>query len=141
MKLAITLALAILGGIIAFIGLGKTNSYPVFFDSHGQLTGNLIKIFGDTVTPTSSTFSIDISAAGFTTVKSVAVTAQMNTATVAVMPIIVVKTVTATAIVVNILTQNNAVVSIVGVNVLSGAPLIFASSTSGMLLNVQVQGV
>lgn len=129
--------------ILSFIiGWGNThNSYPVFFDKNGQLVATQVKIWADTVTPTTgNAFSIDISSAGFSTIKAANVTAQFNTATVGSMPIVEIKSVSTTAVVVNILTQNNATVSILGINVLSGAPLIFASSTSGMILNVEVKG-
>lgn len=137
----------ILIGLVAIIILvtlgifGTHNSYPVFYDKNGQLTVNQIKIWGDSVTPTTANaYSIDISSAGFSTVKSVTITPQLNTATVGSMPIVIIKSVSTTAIVVNILTQNNATVSILGINVLSGAPLQFASSVVGMTLHVQAGG-
>ena len=127
--------------ILAFIGLEKSNSYPVFYDKNGQCNANQIKIWGDTVVPTSANgYSIDISSAGFSTVKEVTVTPQMNTATVGSMPLVVIKSFTTSAVVVNILTQNNATVTILGISVLSGAPLQFASSTSGMILHTEVRG-
>lgn len=141
MKTLITGLIIGLMGIFAFIGLEKHNSNPVFYDKNGQCNSNQIKIWGDTAVPTTSNgYSIDISSAGFSTVKEVTVTPQMNTATVGSMPFVVIKSFTTTAVVVNILTQNNATVSILGINVLSGAPLQFASSTSGMILHVEARG-
>lgn len=136
----------IIGGtvviVLVILGIfGTHNSYPVFYDKNGQLTVNQIKIWGDSVTPnTANGYSIDISSAGFSVLKSVTVTPQLNTATVGSMPIVVIKSISTTAVVVNILTQNNATISILGINVLSGAPLQFAASVSGMTLHVQAGG-
>lgn len=131
-------------GVVAlfgFIGFEKFNSYPVFFDKNGQLTANQVRVWGDTVVPTTANgYSINVSSAGFSTIKDVTITPQMNTATVGSMPIVVIKTVSTTAVVVNILTQNSAVVSILGINVLSGAPLQFAASTTGIVLHVKCVG-
>lgn len=141
MKILITGLIIGLTTILAFIGLEKHNSNPVFYDKNGQCNTNQIKIWGDTTVPTTSNgYSIDISSAGFSTVKEVTVTPQMNTSTVGSMPFVVIKSFTTTSVVVNILTQNNATVAILGINVLSGAPLQFASSTSGMILHAEVRG-
>jgi len=128
-------------GILSFIGFERFNSYPVFFDHNGQLTANQVRIWADTTTPTTgSGFSIDISSAGFSTIKSATVTAQNNTSSIGSMPIVVIKSVSTTAIVVNIMEQNSATTTILGITVLSGSPLQLASSTSGFLLNVKVEG-
>lgn len=133
---------SILALVIVILGvLGLRNSYPVFYDKNGQINANQIKIWGDTVTPTTANgYSIDISSAGLSVLKSVTVTPQFNTATIGSMPIVVIKSQSPTAIVVNILTQNSATITILGISVLSGAPLQFASSLSGMTLNVQAGG-
>lgn len=120
--------------ILSILGIFKFNSYPVFYS-------NQVKIYADTVSPTTgSGFSISISAAGFTTIKTVSVTAQNNTGSISGMPIVVIQSVSISAIVVNILTQNNATTSILGITVLSGSPLQTAASTAGMLLNVHIEG-
>lgn len=138
--------------IIAFLSLiiltfvvvgwaGNSNSYPVFYDHNGQLTAGQVKIWADTITPTTgNAYSIDISSAGFSAIRSATVTAQNNTATIGSMPIVVIKTVSTTAIVVNIMQQNNATTTILGITVLSGSPLQLVSSTTGMLLQVHVEG-
>src|SRR5882757_510736 len=128
-------------GILSFIGFEKSNSYPVFYDHLGQLTGNQVKIWADTITPTTGNgFSIDISSAAFTAIKSATITAQNNTASIGSMPIVVIKSVSTTAAVVNIMEQNSATTTILGITVLSGSPLQLASSTTGMLLNVKIEG-
>lgn len=117
------------------------NSYPIFFDKNGQCTNGIIKIYADTSMPsTGNGFSIDISSAGFSSVKSVDVTAQNNTASVASMPIVIIKSYSTTAIVVNILSQNNSTTTILGITVLSGSPLQTIASTSGVVLHVRVVG-
>lgn len=132
-------ALALIG--VSFMGLEKFNSNPVFYDHTGQLNNNQVKIWADTVTPTTANgYSIDISSAGFTSIKSATVTAQNNTVAVASMPIVVIKSVTTTAVIVYILTQNNATTTILGITVLSGSPMQLAASTTGMLLNVKIEG-
>lgn len=124
-----------------FIGFNKFNSYPVFYDKNGQLTQGQVKIYADTSMPsTASGFSINISSAAFSVIKSVTITAQNNTSSIASMPIVVIQSVSTTAIVVNILTQNNSTTTILGINVLSGSPLQTAASTTGMVLNVKVEG-
>lgn len=141
MKPIITGITLLVLGVIAFIGWGKMNSYPIFYDRNGQSLTNTIKVYSDTSMPTTSSgFSINISSAGFSTVKSVTITAQNNTSSIPSMPIVVIQSVSTTAVVVNILTQNNATVTILGIPVLSGSPLQLASSTSGMVLNVQITG-
>lgn len=126
---------------LSFIGLKIFNSNPVFFDKNGQCTTNQIKIWGDTVVPTTSNgYTIDYSSAGFSSIRKISITPQLNTTTVGSMPLAIIKTFSTSSCTVNILTQNSAVVSIVGINVLSGLPLQFASSTSGIILHVQVTG-
>lgn len=126
--------------VLSFIGFTH-NSYPVFYDRNGQLTNNQVKIWADTTTPsTANGFSIDISSAGFSVIKEVTITPANNTTSITSMPLVVIQTISTTAIVVNILTQNNATTTILGITVLSGSPLQSASSTAGMKLNVQVEG-
>ena len=129
--------------ITALIGLG----YYLFaynttkFYNHAGLLEKPVKVYTDTVSPnTANGYSIDISGAGFSSISSVGVNALLNTGTVASMPLVVIKSFSTTSVVVNILTQNNATVTILGINVLSGAPLQFAASTSGIVLHVQVIG-
>ena len=141
MKSIITYGCAAIICVLAFIGVGRMNSYPVFYDHNGQLVSSQVKIYCDTITPTTaSSFSIPISAAGFSSIKSVHITAGNNTTTIASMPIVIVQSISTSAIVVNILTQNNATTTILGITVLSGSPLQAAASTTGFLLNVYVEG-
>lgn len=137
MKTIITILITVILGLGYYIFAYNTTKY---YDQSG-LISQPIKVFTGTVSPnTSNGYSIDISGAGFSSISSVAVNALLNTGTVASMPLVVVKSVSTSAVVVNILTQNNATVTILGINVLSGAPLQFAASTSGIVLHVQVIG-
>lgn len=126
---------------ISVSGWKSNNSYPVFFDRNGQMNASQIKVFADTSLPsTGNGFSIDISSAGFSAIRSVSVTAQSNTASVSSMPIVVIKSITTSAIVVNILSQNNSTTTILGITVLSGSPLQTIASTTGVVLNVKIVG-
>lgn len=128
-----------IAGLFLFI----TRAYdpPVKIYNHTGQVLKQIKVWSDTLTPsTSNGQTIDISSAGFTSISSVGINPVLNTATIANMPIIAVKSVSTTSVVVNILTQNNAVVSILGINVLSGSPMVFDASLSGVQLAVQVIG-
>ena len=134
--------------LIIFICISKivswannSNSYPVYYDRVGQLNSTQVKILCDTITPTTANgFSIDISSPGFNVIKAVSILPQLNTATLGSMPIIEIKSISTTTLVVNILTENSGTISILGTPVLSGAPMQFAASTSGIVLQVIVEG-
>ncbi len=92
------------------------------------------------VTPsTGNGYSIDISSAGFSNIVSVSVVGVKNTNSTYLSPQVSVKSKSTSAIVVNITEANAATVSILGINVLSGAPLVFANVT-GLTLDVIVYG-
>ncbi len=111
------------------------------FRRSGEVTLGVTRIFADTITPTTGNgFSIDISAAGFTTVPRVQILPQRNTSTVTSVPNVAIKTVSTTAIVVNITEGNNATVNILGNIVTLGAPTIFTPNPETILLNVQAVG-
>lgn len=117
------------------------NSIPVFYNKVGQMQYTQVKIWADTVTPTSNQYTIDISSAGFTQIISATVSAQNNTSTVGSMPEVDIKSVSTTQVVVNIMTSNTSLVSVLGFSVLSGSGLIAAPSVSGFILNVKVFGI
>jgi hypothetical protein len=136
------IVISLLVFLVVLLGVfSMRNSYPVFYDKNGQLIANNVKIYADTVMPSSASgFSINISSAGFSTIKSVTITAQNNTASIASMPFVVIQSVSTSAIVCNILTQNNSTTTILGITVLSGSPMQLAASTTGMVLNVHIEG-
>lgn len=92
------------------------------------------------VTPsTASGYSIDISSAGFTTILGCSIIAIKNNSTANLSPNVSIKSISNTSLVVNIVEGNPATVVILSTNVLSGAPLVFASLT-GLTLSVEVTG-
>lgn len=112
-----------------------------FYTLNGSKVNQRIKILSDTISVTGSSngFSIDISALGYTRILSTSVVAFRNTANATASPNVSIKSVSTSAIVVNIIEDNTATVSILGINVLSGAPSVFAS-VSGLKLHVMVIG-
>lgn len=110
-----------------------------FYNASGMIN-DPIKIWTDVVTPsTGNGYSIDISSAGFTSVLSANIIAIKNNGTANLSPNVSIKSMTTSAIVINIVEGNAATVSILGINVLSGSPLTFANIT-GMTLSVEVKG-
>lgn len=98
------------------------------------------KIWMDTVVATSSNgLSIDITSAGFSAILGYQVVAIRNTGTVTSCPNVSVKTVSTSAIVVNIVEFQTSLVSVLGFSVLQGLPVLFAN-TSGLSVGVVVWG-
>jgi|ERR1700753_1413514 len=96
----------------------STFDKPVLrYDRNGIILKQ-IRIFTDTFAITSATQTFDISAAGFTSVKSVSVEAEGNTSTANNVPMALVKNWTTSSLTVNFVQGNSTAVSILGVNVL-----------------------
>lgn len=96
-----------------------------------------IKEWTAIVTPTTGNgYSIDISAAGFSTILSANVTTQFNTGTATSLHVVEIKSISTTAIVVNILQQN--VTSILGIDVLAASS--FIGSGTGLTAHIIVRG-
>lgn len=105
----------------------------LLFNSSGQINQQL-KIWSQVVTPTSATsFNVDISAAGFSTIICVQLTASNNTTTLSSVPIAVEKSHTTTQVSINTLQSNSGVLGI-----LSG--LLFAGTLTGITINLTVIG-
>lgn len=119
---------------------GAVAYQPVmFFNKNGQVV-RIARIYTDTLTPnTGNGYVIDYTAAGFTTVSSVNVLAQRNTATATSVPNVAVKSFNNTQAVVNIIEGNGTLVTVLGLSVLSGASTQFADPT-GLKLHVQILG-
>lgn len=101
---------------------------------------SITKKWVGTVTPnTANGYSIDISSASFTNVHSVSVVAQRNTTSASMSPQVAIKSVSTSAIVVNVIEDNPATTTILGISVLSGAPSVFANTT-GLTLHIIVEG-
>lgn len=141
-KLIIGLMAAFVISVIAFKGSAAYT--PIrFFDNTGEITTSYVqdlKVWLGTVQPTSSTFGIDISSAGFSQIKSVNIETVRNTADPNNVPDVSIKTMTNSMLTVNIRQPNTAVVSILGINVISGLPMVFPTSVSDIQLIVRVTG-
>lgn len=98
----------------------------IYYNSSGRIHQRIKKWVGRVSITNGSGQSIDISSAGFGTITSISVLAEKNATTA---PNVSVKSYTTSAVVLNVKEENNAVVQILGINVLSGAPLIFATGT------------
>jgi len=110
-----------------------------FYNASGKINQK-IKVWTGNVAPsTANGYSIDISSAGFSTIISANVIAVRNTSAAASSPNVSVKSKSTTALVVNIVEDNTATVSILGIGVLSGLPSVFANIT-GLTLDVVVFG-
>jgi len=109
----------------------KTDSVA-FYKLNGTKVNQKLKIICDTISVTGSAsgFSIDISALSYTQILSVSVVAFRNTTSAASSPNVSIKSKSTSAIVVNIVEDNPNTVTILGINVLSGSPSIFASVTA-----------
>lgn len=103
-------------------------------------TGCPTKKWTATVSPsTASGYSIDISSAGFSSVTNVQIIAVRNTSTVTSSPNVSIKTISTSAIVVNVVEGNPTLVNILGSNVPLGLGQVFANTT-GLSLVVMVEG-
>lgn len=111
----------------------------MFFNKSGQMI-KIARIYTDTLTPnTGNGYVIDYTTAGFTSVSSVNVLAQRNTATATSVPNVAVKSFNNTQAVVNIIEGNGTLVTVLGLSVLSGASTQFADP-AGLKLHVQILG-
>lgn len=132
--------------IVCSIAFKGASAYtPIrFYDSTGEITNTYVqdlKVWMGTVQPTTSNgYGIDISSAGFTQIKTVSIIPIKNTADANSMPDIAIKTMTNTMITVNIKQGNSSLVSVLGLNVLSGAAMLFPASVSDVQLIVRVTG-
>lgn len=110
-----------------------------YYNTAGIIKQN-VKVFVAEVTPnTSNGYSIDISAAGFSTILSTSVIAKRNTSTASTSPNVSIKSESTSAIVVNVTEDNPNTIAILGISVLSGLPSVFANVT-GLTLKVIVIG-
>lgn len=127
---------------IAFKGVHEYKAIR-YYDGTGEITNSYVsdlKVWMGTVQPTSATFPIDISSAGFTQIKTVSIQPVKNTSDANAAPDVSIKSMTNSTITVNIKQGNGAVVSILGINVISGAPMVFSGSVADIQLIVRVTG-
>jgi len=111
-----------------------------YYNSGGTISAVVKKWIGIVTPSTSNGYSIDISSAGFSQILNAQVIAIRNTATVTSSPNVSIKSISTTAIVVNV-TEGNALTQVIfGATVLLGVPLVFANVT-GLTLQVCVEGI
>lgn len=115
------------------------NSPFTYYNDSGILPAPVKKWIKIVTPSTGNGYSIDISSAGFTSIISCNVIAIKNNSTANLSPNVAIKSISNTAIVVNVVEGNAATVSILGINVLSGSPMVFAN-VSGLTLSVEVTG-
>lgn len=114
--------------------------YPKMYNRSGVLLRQM-RIFCDTIIPTTGNGqTVDISAAGFSTICNAVVTAQKNTATLSDIPLVSVKNCTTTTLTVNIINPNMSLVTLLGSGVLLGGAVGFEGAPTNVRLNVMVMG-
>lgn len=93
------------------------------------------------VTPTQANGgTVDISALGLTTIMTKQISAQRNNNNAYDVPQVAFKTVTPTSVSYSIVQGSNAVVSVLGVSVLSGPSTIFATDLANIEINIMITG-
>lgn len=107
----------------------------------GTLRQALTKVYHVTVVPTvANGGTLDISGFGLTTVANVQVSVMRNTATPNDVPTVSLKSISTSSIGYNLIQGNNAIVAILGINVLSGAPNVFVTTPGDCTLRFQITG-
>jgi len=128
-------AIVIIAVAIIFSFDGKVEAHtPVrFYNRNGEIF-KLSKIFVDTVQVTTGNgFSINLSAAGFTTIAAAYATVISNTSNQDEVPFAEIKTISTTACVINIMEGNEGVLGI-----LNGVE--FLQSTTGVMVAICILG-
>lgn len=108
----------------------------------GGSNNDTIRILSLLVTPTVAMgYSLDISSYGFTSITNVQAIAERNTSVPMEVLNVGIKSVNTNAIVFNLTQGNNATVALLGINVLSGSPVVAANTLNNITLHVRVEGV
>src|SRR6185503_3816813 len=133
----------LLAGVLAtwyFTSYRKLPEYhPIRMYGRGGIHNINPKIWCDTITITNSNgFSIDISSAGFTNIMTAEVIVLRNTATATSVPKVSIKSITTTALVINVIEGNPNTVNLLGSLVSLGVTESFAAN--GLLAYVMVCG-
>lgn len=126
--------------IISFNGTPAPAYDPIKFYNRNGVSTPISKIYIDTFNVSSSSgYTVDISGVGFTSIKGAQAVAMKNSATATSVPNVSVKTVTTSAVTLNLTEGNGSLVNVLGSNVLLGPSTAFAS-TSGLQVAVIVFG-
>lgn len=108
----------------------------------GGSNNDTIRILSLLVTPTVAMgFSVDISSYGFISITNIQAIAERDTLIPMETLNVSIKSHSTTSIVFNITQGNSAVVALLGINVLSGSPVVAATTLSNIMLHVRVEGV
>lgn len=139
--IAISVLILFIGVFIFVASFDKPPAYgPTQFYNRTGRVHKIMKVFADTITPTTGNgYSMDISAAGFTSVIGATAMAQRNTGTATSVANVGIKSFNTTTVVFNITEGNPSLINILGNNVLLGPATVFSPS-SGLLLHVLVIG-
>ncbi len=111
----------------------------VYYGPSGMISRPTKKWVSSITPNTGNGYSIDIGSAGFTAITAINIIAIKNNGTANLSPNVSIKSISNTTLIVNIVEGNAGVVSILGINVLSGSPLVFAN-VSGLTLSVEITG-
>ena len=110
-----------------------------YYDRNGLVTP-FKKVYRDTFSiNTSSGFTVDLTPAGFNSVKTWNVIALKNSATATSVPNASVKSISTTSLVINLTEGNASLINVLGNNVLLGPSTAFAVTT-GLLVAIEVKG-
>lgn len=113
---------------------------PVLFYNRSGLIKRQMRIWNDTLSATSATPVIDISAAGFSQIVDIQPQIIQNSASLANFAWCNVKTYTNTSVSLNLAQQNNNTVTILSISVLSGSPIAAPTGFSGTFISLRVTG-
>lgn len=108
-----------------------------YYNASGRVYSKIKKWVGRVAVTSANGQSVDISSCGCNTILSIVATAEKNGNASTASPNVAIKSYTTSAVTFNFTEANGAVVSILGINVLSGLPLIFANTT-GLFVHVEV---
>lgn len=109
--------------------------------ANGTLRQLPTKVYHVTVVPTvANGGTLDISGFGLTTVANVQVVAMRNTSTPNDVPTVALKSITTSTLTYNLIQGNNAVIAILGINVLSGTPNVFVPTPTDLTLYFLITG-
>ncbi len=108
-----------------------------YYNASGRIYQRIKKWVGRVAVTSASGQTVDISSCGCSTILSIVATAEKNGTASTASPNVAIKSYSTSSVTLNFTEANGAVVSILGINVLSGLPLIFASTT-GLFVHVEV---
>lgn len=123
---------------------GDASHIPIrLFNRSGEIEWGATRIWSDTVyIANGNGASIDITSAGFTSVRNVQCQALRNTADSSLVPNVAVKSVSTSAVVFNVTRPqvNIVAVGLIGLSIQVGSPIRFTNASDAVTLCIQVTG-